>query len=186
MLAIQEAAQDFRKPWRAWLGIEPMADLRPYPWQSQKAMSRRYAEGWDDGYHLRPVSNLLGALQRAVSRFLETPLEWTGSPTEGQKREVLEKMKASVTPELAALCRRLLREVPQPQWQTAYALRGTGSTFDRRMQIEAIYERRVPIPHSTSGKEAQDFIDEIARVVLGAVERVEEEVRASAVTEMVS
>jgi hypothetical protein len=71
VLAIQEASRDFRQPWRAWLGIEPLADLRPYPWQSLKAMSRRYAEGWDDGYHLQPSSNLLAALQRAISRCLQ-------------------------------------------------------------------------------------------------------------------
>ncbi|MGH9890875.1 MAG: hypothetical protein ACREA0_02585 [bacterium] len=174
--AIQEAAQNFRKPWRAWLDIEPHADLRPYPWQSVKAMSRRYAEGWDDGYYLQPVSNLLGSLQRAISRFLETPLEWSGSSSEEQKREVIDRIKALVTREITALSRRRLRELPQPQWQSAYALRGSGSTRVRKMGVEEIYERWVPIPHSGSGKEAQEFLDDVKEVVLKAVATIEDEV----------
>jgi hypothetical protein len=176
--AIQEATQEFRKPWRAWLGIEPMADTRPYPWQSIKAMTRRHAEGWDDGYPLRPTSNLLSALIRAISRFLETPLEWRGQPTEEEKREVTDQIKRIVTKECNALSQQRLREKPQLAWQSAYALRGRDSTFARRMQVETIYERWVPIPHSGSDKETQQFLDEVKNIVLGAVNVVEDQVKA--------
>ena len=176
--AIQEAAQDFRKPWRAWLGLETMADTRPYPWQSIKAMTRRQAEGWDDGYPIRPTSNLLNALIRAISRFLETPLEWSGQPTDEEKRDVIDHIKMLVARECGTLSQRRLREKPQPEWQTAYALRGGGSTFVRRMQVETIYEKWVPIPHSGGDKETQAFLDEVKEIVQGAVRAVEEQVKA--------
>ncbi len=178
--AIQEAAQEFRKPWRAWLGIEPMADTRPYPWQSIKAMTRRQAEGWDDGYQLRPTSNLLNALIRAISRFLETPLEWSDQPTEEEKRGVIDQVKMLVAQECTTLSLHRLREKPQPAWQSAYALKGPGSTFVRRMQVETIYERWVPIPHSGGDKETQQFLDEVKDIVFGAIRVVETQVKAGA------
>jgi hypothetical protein len=178
--AIQEAAQDFRKPWRAWLGIESMADMRPYPWQSIKAMTRRQAEGWNDGYPLHPTSNLLSALIRAISRFLETPLEWSGNPTEEERREVIDQIKMRVAQACVTLSQQRLQEKPQPEWQSAYVLRGPGSTFVRRMQVETIYEKWVPIPHSGSDKETQQFLDEVKNIVLGAVKAVEEQVKAGA------
>lgn len=178
--AIQEAAQQFRKPWRAWLGIEPMADLRPYHWQSIKAMSRRYAEGFDDGYRIRPTSNLATALRNAISRFLETPLQWSGQPTEDEKREVIDKIKSLVSTEVTDFSQKRLREKPQPAWQSAYKLRGPGSTFDRKIQVETIYERWVPIPHSGSDHETQLFLDEVKNIVLRSIDVVEKEVKNGA------
>ena len=178
--AIQEAAQEFRKPWRARLGIEPMPDTQPYPWQSIKAMTRRYTEGWDDGYRLQPTSNLSTDLKNAISRFLETPLEWSGQPSEEEKREIIDQIRSLVKTKIAVLSQQRLREKPQPAWQSAYALRGPGSTFDRKIQVETIYERWVPIPHSGSDKETQQFLDEVKNIVLGAVNVVEEKVKDGA------
>lgn len=59
-------------------------------------MTRRYAEGFDDGYPLRPASNLLMSLSAAVSRFLETPTSWDGNPTNEEKRDIIDAIKASV------------------------------------------------------------------------------------------
>jgi hypothetical protein len=47
---------------------------RPLPWQSIKAVSRRYAEGFDDGYEIPPASNLLNAMTLAIGKFLENPV----------------------------------------------------------------------------------------------------------------
>ena len=46
------------------------------------------------------------------------------------------------------------------------------------MQVETIYEKWVPIPHSGGDKEAQAFLDEIKDIVLGAVRAVEDQVKA--------
>jgi len=65
-----------------------------------------------------------------------------------------------------------VREKPQPQWQEAYAYRGTGNTFDRKMKIEALYERWVPVP--TDEREdihhVQEFIDAVKQLVKTAID----------------
>jgi len=177
VLAIQEAARDFRQQWQGMLGISPHPDYRPKHWQTIKALSRRYAEGWDDGFELRPTSNLVTALSSAVSRFLETPIGWNGNPTPEQKRETMDCIKTSVANQLDRLSNYRLREQPQPAWLEAYALRGTGSTYDRRLRIENIYERWVPIPDARGDRLVVDFLTQIKKVVMDAIQQVEEQVR---------
>ncbi|NDU85871.1 MAG: hypothetical protein G3H99_04575 [Ferrovum sp.] len=182
VLAIQEAARDFRQQWQGTLGLASHAEFKPKPWQTIKALSRRYAEGWDDGFILQPTSNLVAALSSAVSRYLETPIGWSGNPTAEQKRETIDRIKTAVTKQLPKLSTRRLREQPQPIWYEAYSLRGPGSTFERRMRIEGIYERWVPVPDARGDRLVYDFLHEVKEVVIGAVAAVEQEVRAANVT----
>ncbi len=177
VLAIQEAARNFRQQWQGNLGLAPNAEFKPKAWQTIKALSRRYAEGWDDGFVLQPTSNLVASLSAAVSRFLETPIGWTGSPTPEQKRETIDRIKTAVTKQLPKLSTRRLREQPQPVWHEAYSLRGSGSTFERRMRIEGIYERWVPVPDARGDRLVYEFLNEVKDVVIGSVSAVEQEVR---------
>jgi ethanolamine utilization protein EutP (predicted NTPase) len=179
VLAIQEAARDFRQQWQGTLGLAAHAEFKPKPWQTIKALSRRYAEGWDDGFVLQPTSNLVASLSSAVSRFLETPIGWSGSPTPVQKRETIDRIKTAVTKQLPRLSTRRLREQPQLAWHEAYSLRGHGSTFDRRMRIEVIYERWVPIPDARGDRAVFEFLREMKEVVIGEVAAVKKEVHAS-------
>lgn len=176
VLAIQEAAREFRQQWQGTLGLAPHPEFKPKAWQTIKALSRRYAEGWDDGFVLRPTSNLLAALSAAVSRFLESPISWTGNPTPEQKRETIDRIKTAVTKQLPALCTRRLRVQPQPVWLEAYSLRGSGSTFERKMRIEGIYERWVPVPDARGDRVVFQFLNEVKDVVIAAVDAVEQEV----------
>lgn len=176
VLAIQEAARDFRQQWQGMLNIAAHPQFRPVSWQSQKALTRRYAEGWDDGFWLRPTSNLVAALSSAISRFLETPIDWNGNPTPEQKRETIDRIKTAVTRQLPKLSARRLREQPQPIWHEAYSLRGTGSTRERRMRIEGIYERWVPIPDARGDRVVFEFLNEVKEVVMSAVGEIEQEV----------
>ena len=176
VLAIQEASRDFRQQWNGRLSVTQHSDYAPSPWQSIKAMSRRYAEGWDDGYYLRPVSNLIASLSAAISRFLENPIEWSGNPTEEQKREAIDRIKTAITVKIPELSSHRLREMAQPAWHEAYALRGTGSTFKRRQRISSIYAEFVPIPDSRGDKLVFEFLNEIKGIVIAAIEEVEQEV----------
>jgi len=182
VLAIQEAARDFRQQWQGTLGLAAHAEFKPKAWQTIKALSRRYAEGWDDGFVLQPTSNLVAALSSAVSRYLETPIGWSGSPTLEQKRETIDRIKTAVTKQLPKLSTRRLREQPQPVWHEAYSLRGAGSTFERRMRIEGIYERWVPVPDARGDRFVFEFLNEVKDVVIGAVGAVEQEVRTAEAT----
>jgi hypothetical protein len=172
VLSIREAAEAFRLPWRARLGLDTHPQEKAYAWQSIKAMTRRYAEGFDDGYPLRPASNLLTALSGAISRFLEGPTAWEGRLTTEEKRDIIDRIKAAATNSLAALSGRRLREQPQPQWQTAWGLRGFRSTFDRRTSVESIYARWVPIPTSVGDQVAQEFLDDVKGKVIAAIDAI--------------
>ena len=176
VLSIREAAEAFRLPWRARLGVDTTLQVTPYPWQSIKAMTRRYAEGFDDGYPLRPTSNLLTSLSVAVSRFLETPTSWDGNPSNDEKRDIVDTIKGRVSTGLVTLSGRRLREQPQSRWQTAYGHRGFGSTRDRRNTVEGIYARWVPIPTSVGDADAEEFLNDVKSKVVTAIENVRQEV----------
>ncbi|MCY4527621.1 MAG: hypothetical protein OXD46_01140 [Chloroflexi bacterium] len=174
VLALHRGVEKFRMQWRGQLGLERHSEFPPLPWQSVKAVSRRYAEGFNDGYHIRPVSNLLNDMTLAIARFLESPVRWEGNPSAEDERAILERVKERVSGELVRFCNRQLREEPQPQWHEAYAFRGHGSTFDRKVKIEALYERQVPIPGGGSDDmlHVQRFIDAVKPLVKGAIDSV--------------
>lgn len=176
VLAIQEAARDFRQQWQGLLGLSAHPVFKPRPWQTVKALTRRYAEGWDDGFVLQPTANLIGALSSSVSRFLESPIGWSGDPTPEQKRETIDRIKAAVSQQLPRLSHRRLRELPQPVWLGAYALRGAGSTFDRKMRVEGIYERWVPVPDARGDTIAFEFMEEVKSLLTVAISDVQKAV----------
>jgi energy-coupling factor transporter ATP-binding protein EcfA2 len=174
--AIQEAAKEFRELWQGYLGFAPGVRAKHY--NSIKAMSRRYAEGFDDGYELRPHSNLLAALRNSISRYLEVPETWSGNPTPEQKRATIDLLKTKVARELPSVTRKRIRDFPRPQWQEAYALRGTGTTKSRATRIETIFGRSVPVPMAVfKDREPWEFLDEVKDVVNEAIDEVKEEVR---------
>jgi hypothetical protein len=172
VIKLQKGVEDFRVPWRAYLSIQRHGGHRPLPWQSVKAVSRRYAEGFDDGYEIRPASNLLNSLTLAISRFLENPIEWEGNSTPEDRRLILDRIKAAVSRKLTQFCARQLRHKAQPDWQVAYAFRNKGSTFDRRLKIESLYERWVPEPANESDdmRYVQEFVEELKHVVTSAID----------------
>ena len=192
VLALQSGVEGFRIPWRAYLGLQRHSDLQPLPWQSVKAVSRRYAEGFDDGYPIRPASNLLNAMTLAIGRFLENPVGWDGSPTSDERRLILDRIKEAVSIRLTHFSAQQVRERPQPEWQQAYAFRGKGTTFDRKMKIEALYERWVPIPTNESDdiQQVQEFINAAKDLVKEAIEdtrrKLAKEVDAQAVVTRVA
>lgn len=176
LMAIQEAAQDFRRQWQGILDIAANSDYKPRSWQTIKALSRRYAENWGENFELRPTANLRTTLEAAVSRFLESPIGWTGDPTPEQKRDAIERLKTAVTRQLPDLARKRLREQPQPSWQEAWAPRGAGSTVTRRIRIEGIFQRQVPIPSARGDKAVLEFMNEMEAAVQLAFAEFEAEV----------
>jgi hypothetical protein len=171
VLKLQKGVEDFRVPWRAYLSIRRHGGYQALPWQSVKAVSRRYAEGFDDGYEIRPASNLLNSLTLAISRFLENPIDWDGDSTPEDRRLILDRIKAAVSRKLTQFCVRQLRHKAQPDWQVAYAFRGDGSTFDRRLKIESLYERWVPEPANEADdmRHVQEFVEAVKHVVTSAI-----------------
>lgn len=173
--AIQEAAQEFRSRWRGYLGLSP--SVMPQHYNTIKALSRRYAEGWDDGFSLRPASNLVSGLIAAISRYLETPIGWTGEPSAEQKRETIDRIKVKAAKKVRTLAIRRVRENPRPQWQEAYSYRGAGSTTPRAYRIESIFEKSVPVPTASANEvEVWQFLDDVKGAVERSIDEVKEEV----------
>jgi hypothetical protein len=180
MLVIQEAARDFRRQWQGILGSAPDSAFKRRPWQTIKAMTRRYAENWGEDFELRPAANLRTALEAATSRFLESPIGWSGDPTPEQKRDTIDRLKNAVTQRLPDIARQRLRERPQSAWHDAWIPRGTGSTVTRRIRIEGIFERWVPIPDARGDLAVVEFMNEVEAVVKAALAEFEAEVRTEA------
>jgi hypothetical protein len=112
----------------------------------------------------------------AIARFVENPVSWDGAPSPEDKRVILDRIKAAVSKKLARFCVLQLRERAQPDWQIAYGFRGTGSTFDRRLKIESLYERWVPEPANEADdmQHIQEFIDAVKRLVTSAIDETRE------------
>lgn len=180
LMVIQEAARDFRQQWHGLLGIAHDSENKQRPWQTIKALSRRYAEGWGENFELRPTANLRTKLEMAVSQFLEGPTGWSGDPTPEEKREAIEWLKTAVTKQLPALARRRLREQPQLAWHQAWIPRGAGSTITRRIRIEGIFQRWVPIPESRGDQAVVEFMNDVDQVVNEALHEFEAQVKAGA------
>lgn len=179
VLAIQEAARDFRRQWQGILGISSDTDTKPRHWQTIKALARRYAENWGENFELNPAANLRAELESAVSRFLEKPSDWTGNPTAEEKRDSIERLKTAVSLELPRLSRHRLRERAQPAWYEAWIPRGSGSTFVRRSRIEGIYQRWVPVPDTRGDRTVDEFIEEVEKVVVEALRSFQAELEVT-------
>jgi hypothetical protein len=77
-LAVQEVSVQFLETYDARLGYKRIENISAAPWQSIKAMTRRYAEGWFDGFWLSPTDTLTSIIRNVLTRFLEAPLNWEG------------------------------------------------------------------------------------------------------------
>ena len=179
-LAVREASVAFQEVWEARLGYKRVEGISPAAWQSIKAMSRRHAEGWFDGYWLRPIDTLISLTRNVLTRFLESPLKWFPEQkkiTEEQKAAIVDRLKQLVNEELTDLSKRRLWEQPQIRWQGAYEPSGTGSTFLRKQRVHELFVHQVPIPQSISDRDAQAWVEEVKQVLIRALESLQAEAK---------
>ncbi len=177
-LAVREASVAFQDIWDARLGYKFVEGISSAPWQSVKAMSRRYAEGWFDGYWLRPTDTLVSLTRNVLTRFLEKPLRWLPEQkkiTAEEQAAIIDRVKQIVNDELTELSKIRLWKQPQTRWQAAYEPSGTGSTFLRKQRVHELLEHQVPIPQSISDRWAQAWVEEIKMMLIGALEKLQKE-----------
>jgi len=185
-LAVRELSVAFQEVWEARLGYKRVEGISPAAWQSIKAMSRRHAEGWFDGYWLRPIDTLVSLTRSVLTRFLETPLKWLPEQkkiTEDQKVAIIDRLKQLVNEELADMSKRRLWEQPQTRWQSAYRPSGPGSTFLRRQRVHELFLHQVPIPQSISDREAHAWVEEVKQVLNQALKSLEAEAKKTQIQE---
>ncbi|HEV7512724.1 MAG TPA: hypothetical protein VGO27_13595 [Candidatus Acidoferrum sp.] len=180
-LAVREASVAFQEVWEARLGFKRVEGISSAPWQSIKAMSRRHAEGWFDGYWLRPIDTLISLTRNVLTRFLEAPLTWCPRKkliTPEEKMAIVDRLKQIVNEELTELSKARLWKQPQTRWQGAYEPSGAGSTFLRRQRVHELFIHQVPIPQSISDRWAQAWVEEVKQVLLRALVSLQTEVNA--------
>jgi hypothetical protein len=173
-IAVREGSQAFVESCDGWLGFKRVEAFPTAPWQSIKALSRRYAEGWLwDGFWLRPIDNLTATMRNVLSKFLDTPMDWGGRPAnDEEKTAAINYIKNEVNETLTKLAEQRLRERPLPDWQTAYGLRGTGSTYERRHVVRNIFQVQIPVPNSVSDRIAQEWIEIFQKLIDEALEKL--------------
>jgi hypothetical protein len=176
-LAVREASLAFIESWEAKLGFKYVDGESPVPWQSLKALSRRYAEGWlRDGYWLRPIDQLTANLRNVLTKFLDNPIEWGGKPvSDEEKLVILDGLKQRITEPLAGIAEERLRRLPMVDWQAAYGLRDKGSTVVRRHRVRSIFQAQIPVPESRSDRASELWMEEIEKVVTRVVEQLQKE-----------
>lgn len=177
-LAVREASVAFQEVWEARLGYKRIEGISSAPWQSIKAMSRRHAEGWFDGYWLRPIDTLISLTRNVLTRFLEVPLQWMPEQkkmTAEEKAAIVDRLKQLVNDELTEMSKARLWKHPQTRWQGAYEPSGTGSTLVRKQRVHELFLTQVPVPQSISDRLAQAWVDEIKQVVQRALAELQRE-----------
>lgn len=177
-LAVREASVAFQEVWEARLGYKRVEGISSAPWQSIKAMSRRHAEGWFDGYWLRPIDTLISLTRNVLTRFLEAPLDWLPEKKKisaAEKAAIIDRLKQLVNDALTELSKSRLWKVPQLRWQSAYEPSGTGSTFTRKQRVRELFVHQVPVPQSISDRWAQAWVEEIKALLVDALETLKVE-----------
>jgi hypothetical protein len=170
--AVREAVLNFQGPWLARLGLGPYEGVRKEHYSRVKALNRRIAGELDDEYDtLRPVADLVARLTESISRFLDSPIEWTReSDGDEEKQAAISRIRRAVSAVMYELAVRRLVADHLTQWRTAYDFRGDGSSFTRARTIRGIYDEAAPIPDAVMPPPSRQFLDEIRRIVTSAIE----------------
>ena len=179
---MREASVAFQEVWEARLGYKRVEGISSAPWQSIKAMSRRHAEGWFDGYWLRPIDTLISLTRNVLTRFLEAPLDWLPEKkkiSDAEKAAIIDRLKQLVNDALTELSKSRLWKVPQIRWQSAYYDHsGPGSTFTRKQRVRELFIHQVPVPQSISDRWAQAWVEEVKALLVDALEALKAEHQA--------
>lgn len=173
LFAVQAATRDFQARWSARLGFSALDGERKVHWARVKALNRRIAEGTDIEYDtLKPVADLFARLTEEISAFVERPIEWKGDGAgdPDHRARALNSVRRAVEAVVGDLSKQRVVADHLPEWITAYAHRGGGSTFVRAQEIRDIYEEAAPVPAVVLEGPAKEFLDTMRHVVHDAIE----------------
>ena len=178
-LALRDAVENFRTPWRGLLGLEYQPGAPKEHWARIKALARRLAFGWDNNEYdyLKPVAEYRDRLQESVSRWLENPVSWKAAADEQSKEAAIHAIRQKVFGRLYRLANLRVAHRHRKEWEVAYEYRGPGSSFSRSQSIDQIYEAAGPHISSNMSDPARRFVADIRQVIKEAVEETGGEVR---------
>ena len=126
-----------------------------------------------DGYWLSPIDNLVAALRRVLTKFLDSPIGWGGKPvSDEEKRAIIDGLKQDIGNALPTMAEERLRNVPLVDWQEAWKLRLKGSTSVRRQKVRLILQSQIPIPESVADRVSLVWIEQLEKIVEDLVEKL--------------
>lgn len=170
-IAMHDAIDAFRDPWRARLGLSYHDGISKEHWTRIKALSRRLASGWQDEYdNLMPVADLRARLQEEASKWLDRPAGWSRMPDDENERETaLSRIRRSVEARISQLTKSRLTDDQVANWRTAYDYRGRGSATLRARTIETVHEYAAPRISAAMSADARQFLDRLHDILQEAI-----------------
>lgn len=170
-IAMHDAIDAFRDPWRARLGLSFHDGISKEHWTRIKALSRRLASRWADEYdNLTPVADLLARLQEEASKWLDRPSDWTRLPPDDEERELaLDRIRRSVFGRLYDLTKSRLTDDQVAGWRDAFDHSGPGSATLRSRTIETIHENAAPRISAAMSPDARLFLNRLHDILQEAI-----------------
>lgn len=170
-VALRDAVEGFQQPWKARLGLSYHDGIPKEHWTRVKALSRRFAMAWANEYDdMRPVADLVARLQESISRWLDSPVNWTRPPIDDNERHTaLATIRKTVFVALHDLAEERLADLHRADWSTAYDYAGSGSSYRRADEIRTIYEQAAPVISSAMSEPARDFLHRLHAIVRKAI-----------------
>lgn len=170
-IAMHDAIDAFRDPWRARLGISYHDGISKEHWTRIKALSRRLASRWADEYdNLTPVADLLARLQEEASKWLDRPADWTRPPHTDEERELaLDRIRRTVFARLYDLTKTRLTDDQVASWREAFDHSGPGSAMRRAHTIETIHDVAAPRISAAMTSDARLFLSRLHEILREAI-----------------
>jgi energy-coupling factor transporter ATP-binding protein EcfA2 len=178
-IAMRDAIDAFRNPWRARLGLDYHDGIAREHWTRIKALSRRLANGWRDEYdNLAPVADLLSSLQQEASKWLDRPVDWKPLPVNDDEREAaLDRIRQAVFTRLTELVTRRLKNEQVANWRVAYDYVGAGSAHRRSILVDEIHDSAAPHMSAAMSQDARDFLDSLYVILREAIDEAGGKIR---------
>lgn len=170
-IAMHDAIDAFRVPWRARLGLSYHDGISKEHWTRIKALSRRLASRWADEYdNLTPVADLLARLQEEASKWLDRPSGWTHLPPDAEERELaLDRIRRAVFSQLSDLTKSRLTDDQVAGWRSAFDHSGPGSATLRARTIETIHKNAAPRISAAMSADARLFLNRLHEILQAAI-----------------
>lgn len=170
-LALRDATDGFKNPWRGRLGLSSYEGVRKEHWGRVKALCRRIASQWDNEYNgLRPIADLVRQLQTSISLWLDNPASWTRHlANEDEKQTAINGIRQKVFVRVHKLAEQRLMTNKIAAWQTASEFSGRGSSLLRAEEMDRIYDAAAPSITSAMDPPTQDFLNQVIQIVYYAI-----------------
>jgi hypothetical protein len=134
-------------------------------WASIKALNRRIAElGIIEYKSIQPVGELKSFISEQISRNLDHFLIWGfGEPSDEDKLEFANAIRRNISKELGEYIKKETIDEFIEYWRQAYRYNGKGSSIQRSMAINNIFDQASPLIKKSANW--RDFASEIRKMI---------------------